>query len=425
MNNRGQQEPRLPWDKRPVSLYDWVALAGIVLVALLTSAAILGYAILNPPRRSSPEITAGGSPSLPPTSPDSVSHGYPPLSILPAFAFPDDNLYSQAKYELGKMLFFDTRLSGDGSISCNSCHPAGDGSWAVATPISFGYPGSSHWRNASTLINVVFYSKLNWDGGKPGLEAQAEGAWKGAVAGNIDGAMAEERLAQIPEYVALFREVFGTEYPLFKDASRAVAAFQRTLVSQNVPFDDFLNGNEEAISGESKRGYALFKGKANCIACHNGPLISDDSYHNTGVPTPPGFANDVLNQITFRYEHWAKGVTEEDYATSSEDMGLYYVTKLESDIGKFRTPALRDVCYTAPYMHNGVFSTLEEVVGFYDQGGGNHANKDPLLRPLALSEQERTSLVAFLESLCGDKIIIEKPALPDYAPWTRLEENGK
>jgi cytochrome c peroxidase len=217
--------------------------------------------------------------------------------------------------------------------------------------------------------------------------------------------------------------VFGTNYPLFSDAHKAVATFQRTIVSQNVPFDAFIQGDESAISDDARQGYELFTGKANCIACHNGPLISDNSFHNTGVPTYPGFEDNPLNQITFRYEQWAKGVTEEDYNTATRDLGYYYVTKLESDRGKFRTPGLRDVCYTGPYMHNGVISTLEEVVAFYNDGGGDDPNKDPLLQPLGLTAEEQGALVSFLESLCGEKFIVEAPELPPYAPWTGLGGN--
>jgi len=215
----------------------------------------------------------------------------------------------------------------------------------------------------------------------------------------------------------LFQEVFGTDSPTWDQALLAVATFERTIVSQNVPFDAYLNGDTSAISTDALAGYELFTGKASCIACHNGPLISDDSFHVTGVPEAPQFSDTALNQITFRYEQWAKGVTEEDYNTAVQDFGLYYVTKQESDRGAFHTPALRDVCYTAPYMHNGVFKTLEEVVTFYNNGGGSSPNKDPLLQPLNLTADEQASLIAFMQSLCGDKNIMEAPELPDYAPW--------
>jgi cytochrome c peroxidase len=311
-------------------------------------------------------------------------------------------------------------MSGDGSLSCSSCHPTSDGSWGVASPVSFGYPGTTHWRNASTIINSAYYSKLNWDGGKTSIEKQNKGAWGGAVAGNLDSGMAEERLAQIPDYVSRFKEVFGTEYPLFGDALKALATFERTIVSENVPFDSFLEGDASAISEEAQRGYELFTGQAGCIACHNGPLISDDTYHNTGVPTYSGFEDNALSQITFRYEQWAKGVTEEIYDKATFDMGLFYVTKLDEDIGRFRTPGLRDACYTGPYMHNGMLNTLEDVVAFYNQGGGESENKDPLLVPLNLTPDEQADLVSFLESLCGDLIIIEAPELPPYESWANI-----
>lgn len=343
---------------------------------------------------------------------------YPILDVLPDVPFPLDNLYTLEKAELGRLLYFDPRFSGDSSLSCNSCHPASDGSWSVGSPISIGYPGSTHWRNASTIINTAYYYSLNWDGSKTSLEKQNRGAWTGAVAGNVDTAMAEERMAQIPEYVRMFNEVFGDEYPTFDHALAAMATFQRTIVSKNVPFDAYLEGDENAISEEAKRGFELFTNEAGCNACHNGPLISDNSFHNLGVPENQGFVNNVLNQITFRFEQWAKGVTEEDYYTATRDWGLYYVTKLDSDRGKFRTPGLRDVCYTAPYMHNGVFGTLQEVLTFYNIGGGDDPNKDPLLEQLDLNEQQLFDLVAFLQSLCGDPITMKAPELPPYAVWT-------
>ncbi len=422
-----------PSGEKTMGAFTFIMLFGLAGLLLVVAGGIFYYAYLNPPAEK--ETAESGTTTTPAETggaeagdgavEEEAPVGPPPLAVLPPVSYPPDNPYSEAKVELGRMLYFDPRFSGDGSLSCNSCHPASDGSWGVSSPISFGYPGSTHWRNASTIINTAYYSKLNWDGGKTSIEKQNKGAWGGVVAGNLDSGMAEERMAQMPEYVARFNDVFGDQYPTFEHALMAVATFQRTIVSQNVPFDAFLEGDENAISDEAKAGYELFTGQANCIACHNGALISDDSYHNIGVPNAPGFTDNVLNQITFRYEQWAKGVTEEDYNTATEDMGLYYVTKNESDIGKFRTPGLRDACYTAPYMHNGVFSTLEEVVAFYNDGGGDHPNKDPLMQPLNLTAEEQASLVAFLESLCGDKIIVEMPELPEYAPWDMEEVSNR
>jgi cytochrome c peroxidase len=356
--------------------------------------------------------------------PTAAQGEYPPLAALPPVPEPLDNPITPEKVELGRLLFFDPRMSADGSISCNSCHSATTG-YGATTAISFGGPGTSHWRNAQTLLNTGYYSKLNWDGAKKSIEQQNSGAWGGAVAGNLDSALAEERLAQIPEYVERFRDVFGTKYPLWDDALRAVATYQRTLVSQAVPFDAFLAGDDAAISDAAKNGFELFQGKAGCMACHHGALVSDDSYHATGVPVNPELLSSPLKQITFRYEQWAKGATEDVYRTTSEDLGLYYVTKQNIDRGKFRTPSLRDLCYTAPYMHNGVFPTLAEVVAFYNQGGGDPPNKDELINPLDLTEAEQSDLIAFLESLCGEQVSDEAPELPPYGVLPAPEEGGQ
>ncbi len=339
---------------------------------------------------------------------------FPALGALPPAPHPPDNPYSEEKIELGKMLFFDPRISADGSIACNSCHPATDGSWSVSSPIAFGFTGGSHWRNVQTLYNIAYYSKLNWDGGKTSPETQAKGAWTGAVAANGDTVLAEERLAQIPDYVERFNDVFGTPYPTFNHALMAVAAFEREIVSTNVPFDAYIQGDEDALTEEEKLGLELFTGKARCIACHNGALFSDISFHNTAVPMESGFETNPLQQITFRFKQWASGVSAEVYDSNVLDLGLYYETKEDSDKAKFRTQSLRGLCFTAPYMHNGIFTTLEEVVDFYNDGGGEHPNKDPMLQELSLTDVEKANLVLFLKSLCGDPVTFEPPELPPY-----------
>lgn len=337
----------------------------------------------------------------------------PPLGPLPAVPEPSDNRSTPEKVGLGKLLFFDPRMSGDGSISCNTCHPVGTG-FAAHSPISMGGPGTSHWRNSQTLLNVGYYGKLNWDGAKSSIESQNAGAWTGAVAGNLDPQLAEERLMQIPEYRKRFQQVFGTPAPKWDDALRAVAAFQRSLVSRDVPFDRFAAGERRAISESARRGYRLFQGKANCIQCHHGPLASDDSFHALGVPRHPSFETSPLKQITFRFELASKGVPREIYDRTNTDDGLYYVTKRPEDRGKFRTPSLRGLKHTAPYMHNGVLTTLEDVVAFYNRGGGPHSNRSPLLKPLALSKAEQNDLVAFLLTLSGKPPAVPHPVLPEY-----------
>jgi len=341
-----------------------------------------------------------------------------PLGPLPPVPVPIDNPMSPAKVELGKLLFWDDRLSGDVSTPCVACHQPDQG-WGDGGDVSRGYPGTSHWRNSQTILNAAHFAKLFWAGEALSLEAQAASAATGNVAGNGDPIMMEERLRQIPDYVRRFKEAFGVEQPTIELAWMAIAAFERTLVSkpENVPFDRFAKGDLHALGDSARLGFSLFMTRARCILCHSGPLGSDESYHALGVPENPSFTNEPMRQITLRYQHVIRGVPEKLYRTADRDLGLYYTTKREEDKGKFRTPSLRELKYTAPYMHNGVFRTLDEVVDFYDRGGGTAPNKSPLLKPLGLTAQEKKDLVAFLLSLSSDRpIVVERPQLPDYAP---------
>ncbi|MCY3823267.1 MAG: c-type cytochrome [Nitrospinae bacterium] len=342
---------------------------------------------------------------------------FPSLGPLPPVPVPADNPMSAAKVALGKLLFFDARLSGDASTSCASCHSPESG-WGDGGDLSRGYPGTQHWRNSQTILNSAYYAKLFWAGESTSLEAQARSAATGNVAGNGDTMMMEERLRQIPEYVNRFREVFGTPWPTIDDAWRAISAFERTIVSRakDVPFDRYMKGDKKALSESAKRGLALFRGKAQCVQCHNGALLSDEDYHNIGVPKNPAFEEDPLRQITLRYQHVIRGVPESVYRKADRDLGLFYTTKREADRGRFRTPSLRELKYTAPYMHNGAFFELDEVIDFYDEGGGQDANKSPLIKKLGLSDEEKEDLLAFLESLSSDEpLLMKPPELPPYA----------
>ncbi len=353
----------------------------------------------------------------------------PPLAPLPQMPVPPDNKITPEKVELGKMLFFDPRLGGDASISCASCHDPEQG-WAWAEDFSRGYPGTVHWRNSQTIINSQYLQKQFWAGSASSGEKQARSAARGGVAGNGESDLMEVRLSLIPEYRKRFNDVFGDQWPLIGNAWRAIAAFERTLIADNTPLDAYLKGDQSALSPEQLRGKKLFEGKANCLECHNGALATDERYYNIGVPTSPRWDDDGLAQITFRFEQYAKGVTEDMYRSIKDDAGFYYRSKNKWDKGKFRTPPLRYIAYTAPYMHNGYFYTLEEVIDFYDRGGvdeeGNSTsfpeNKSPLIKPLGLSDEEKEDLLAFLEAFSGDEIEIEKPELPEYAPlFTRAE----
>jgi len=353
----------------------------------------------------------------------------PPLAPLPPIPEVMDNKNTPEKIELGKILFFDPRVGGDASVSCASCHDPAQG-WAWAEDFSRGYPGTVHWRNSQTVVNSQYMKKQFWAGGASSGMNQARSAAKGGVAGNGEDDLMEVRLALIPEYKKRFKDVFGDEWPLIRNVWRAMASFETTLISDNTPLDAYLKGDKSALSDQQKKGMKLFNGKANCIECHNGPLATDERYYNIGVPAAARWDEDGMAQITFRFEQYAKGVTEDMYRHIKDDAGFYYRSKNKWDKGKFRTPGLRYTAYTAPYMHNGAFYTLEEVIDFYNRGGvdeeGNTTsfpqNKSKLIKPLGLSDEEKEDLLAFLEAFSGDEIEIEKPKLPDYAPlFTKAE----
>ena len=345
-----------------------------------------------------------------------LSGDFPALAALPEPPVPADNPLTPEKVELGKLLFFDARLSGDVGTSCASCHDPRLG-WGDGAALSRGYAGTQHWRNSQTTINTAYLSKLFWAGEVPSLEAQAKSAITGNLAGNGDPAMIEERLAQIPRYREMFAAAFGVERPTFPLVLKAIASFERAeLIVRDTDFDQYLSGDESALSEEAIRGLALFRGKARCIVCHNGPQLTDEQFHNLGLQKNKLFEKDPLRQVALRYQHYIRGVPEEIYRTADRDLGLYYTTKNEADMGKFRTPPLRYIEYTAPYMHNGVLTSLDEVVDFYDQGGGEDPGKSPLLQPLGLTEDEKFDLVEFLLSLSGKEIRMNPPELPLYEP---------
>lgn len=353
------------------------------------------------------------------TATAATGQAFPPLAPLPPVPVPKDNPQSPEKIALGKQLFWDARLSGDGSMPCVSCHlpPLG---WGDNNAISRGYPGTQHWRNSQTILNSAYYNKLFWDSSSTSLESEASSAAEGSVAGNGDPSVMEMRMRFIPEYVESFKKVFGAEWPRMNDAYRAISAYQRTVVSDasKVPFDRYAKGDKKALDASQTRGMALFNGKAGCIQCHNGPLASDQKLHDIGLPDFPGFKDTPLYQVTHRWQQYQKGVSENRYRNADRDYGLFYVTKNPKDAGKFRTPSLREAKYSAPYMHNGVFATLNEVVDFYDRGGEAGTNKSPLIKPLGLTAQEKKDLVAFIEALSmTEPLIHDDPKLPgDYQP---------
>ncbi len=330
-----------------------------------------------------------------------------PLAPLPPIEPP-----KKEQGELGRLLFFEPRLSGDASISCATCHDPKKG-WGDGKPLSTGYPGSEYFRNAQTILNAAHYRRGYWDGRMDGrdLPTLVRDHLTEAHFMQVDGRLFAERLKQVPEYEELFGKAFGGE-PSFGRTLNAVAAFVRTITSRNSPLDRYLKGETAALSAAAQEGMKLFQGKAGCVQCHGGPLLSDQKFHALGVPDNPKVLEEPLRHITFR--RFFKTLGAPNYDNYRQDPGLYGVTKDRGDWGKFRTPSLREVSLTAPYMHNGVFATLQDVVEFYDRGGGVHPNKSPLLRPLGLADGEKKALVEFLKSLSGDAVVVERPALPEY-----------
>lgn len=302
-----------------------------------------------------------------------------------------------AKAALGKRLFFDKRLSGDAALSCASCHQPDKG-FADGLPLAVAYPGSKGFRNTPTLINTAL--RENWfHDGRLGtnLNDVTRESLTEDYSMNMDMRLMQERVKQDPVYLEMF-EAAGYGEPSNGSIRKAIPEYLKTLTSRNAPFD---TGN---MSEAAKRGQELFTGKAGCISCHDGPLLTDDQRHNIGAPENPEIWSDPMRHMT--YAAFASFMGVENYMNVRRDVGAYiWDHKADgSTIGTFITPTLRELTQTAPYMHNGMFDTLFEVVAFYNEGGGDDVNKDARLKPLGLSFSEQKELVAFLESLSGDPL---------------------
>jgi cytochrome c peroxidase len=328
------------------------------------------------------------------------------IGPLPPLPIPEDNPLTPEKVELGKRLFFDPRLSGDGSLACVSCHLPDQG-WTINTPLSPAYPTNMERRNSQTLINVAYNKALTWDGRAEILEKLSLGPIQNPLHMNQNLDLLIEKLKAISAYEERFRQVFGTTVTP-EALGKALAAFERTLVSRNSPFDRYMTGDWQAMSKGALRGMALFKDKARCILCHNGPNFTDSQFHRLGVPDAP-LLSDPLVQAAIRFD--AKRMNVPEYQSVKDDLGRYLVTKEEKDRGAFKTPTLRNAAQREPYMHNGVFQSLEEVINFYDGGGGAIAGKSPHLQALGLTAQEKHDLLDFLLALTGELPSVTPPDL--------------
>jgi cytochrome c peroxidase len=301
------------------------------------------------------------------------------------------------KAALGKRLFFDPRLSGDAAISCSTCHIAEKG-FGDGLALSKAYPGSDGFRNTPTLINTA--KKAAWfHDGRIGtnLNDVTRESITETYFMNMDMRLMQERVKQDPVYVKMFKEA-GYGEPSNGSVRKAIPEYLKTLTSRGAPFD---TGN---LSDAAERGFELFKGKAHCAECHSGSRFSDDMPHNTGVPENPDIWSNPLRHVTYVAYSMFMGI--ENYMNIRRDVGAHVRTHKSdgSDIGKFMTPTLRELTFTAPYMHNGTVKTLDDVVAFYNRGGGTDPNKDRRLVPLGLSKEERANLVAFLKSLSGEAL---------------------
>jgi cytochrome c peroxidase len=313
------------------------------------------------------------------------------LGLVNVF-FPEENEYSPAKAELGWLLFFDNRLSTDGSVSCASCHSP-DHAFGDGQPVSTGIKGQKGGRSAPSVINRAYGALQFWDGRASSLEDQA----KGPIANPIEmtaekdatkaHATCVERLRQVAEYRQRFKKAFDTEDFTIEHVAQAIATFERMVLSGNSAFDRFKAGDKSALNEGQQRGMKVFfSNNARCDSCHDGAAFTTNQFANIGI------GMDKMNP----------------------DLGRFNVTKKDSDKGAFKTPGLRDIARMAPYMHDGSLKTLEEVVEHYDKGGVKNQWLHQDIRPLKLSKQEKTDLVAFLHALNGEgwQQFKAPPALP-------------
>ncbi len=308
-----------------------------------------------------------------------------PLGLDPQLQFiPEDNPLTAEKIALGKMLYFDKRLSADNSVACASCHDPKFG-FTDGKPVSTGIKGQQGGRSAPTVINRLFSDAQFWDGRAESLEAQALGPIQNPIEMGNTLTIVVKKLNAIKGYRDAFQRALGTE--VTEDGiAKALASFERTVLSGNSAYDRFKAGDKKAMPESAQRGLVLFESKrVNCIACHVGHNFTDENYRNIGI-----------------------GMDKE-----KTDSGRFDISRNEEDRGAFKTPTLRDIARTAPYMHDGSLQTLREVLDYYDKGGTPNPHLSTDIKPLKLTEQEKTDLIAFLNSLTGEMAEVKEPKLPN------------
>jgi len=286
-----------------------------------------------------------------------------PAGLAPV-KHPADNPSTPEKIELGKQLYFDKRLSEDKTVSCASCHDPAKG-WSNGEAVASGVGLKKGGRSAPSVINAAYYTTQFWDGRAKSLEDQALGPIQNPIEMNMKMIDAVQRINEIPGYREQFQKVFGNPEANDANIAKAISAFERTVLSGDAPYDKFKAGDQSALSEAAQRGMKLFFGKARCSACHVGPNFSDSAFHNIGL--------------------------------DSKDPGRYEISKLKGDMGAMKTPTLREIARSAPYMHNGSLKTLEEVIAHYNKGGNGNEFQDEEIFPLKLSDQEQADVVTFMK----------------------------
>ncbi|MEO7653906.1 MAG: cytochrome c peroxidase [Bryobacteraceae bacterium] len=295
-----------------------------------------------------------------------------PLGLMP-IVWPVDNPYSPEKAELGRLLYFDPRLSADGSVSCASCHSP-QFAFADGAAVSTGIRGQKGGRSAPTVINRAYSLAQFWDGRAATLEAQAVGPMANPLEmGNSHDAVLKT-VKSIRGYRALFQRAFGTDDFTLDHVAKAITTFERTILSGNAPYDRYKAGNKSGMTPQQIHGMSIYLDKAKCDQCHEGINFTSNMYANLGVGTDK----------------------------PKPDEGRFVVTRNPKDWGSFKTPTLREIEHTGPYMHDGSLKTLDDVVEFYNKGGIPNKNLDDRMKKLNLTDTEKRDLVAFLKALSGE-----------------------
>lgn len=314
--------------------------------------------------------------------------GHPSLKewILPAVPTPNENVPTAARIDLGRHLFFDPRLSGEGNMSCATCHNPALG-WSDGLATAKGVKSTILPRATQTLINTAFNTIQMWDGRKKDLEDQAMGPMEAHAEMNMDTAKLFKWLNESPGYRKMFDAAYPGEAINAATLSKAMAAFERTVVMNDSPFDRWLAGDAKAMTAQQVRGFDIFlsANKGNCAACHSAPSFTDNGFHNIGLVS---------------------------WGNLLPDMGRYVQKPVPRLKGAFKTPQLRGIALTAPYFHDGSAETLKDVIALYDKGGIITTNLDPNIKPLKLSAQDKEDLLAFLHALTGTTPTITIPTLP-------------